>query len=91
MRSMSELNLELNTALDLLQAKENHVEELLDRIKDLEADLLLARLNTENKQRYINLLIETFSNLCSKPVIDHFNNKCKELDERGVYKNGALF
>ena len=72
---------ELSVAQDLLVCNNNLIEELRLKINELEADLCRAKFGSEQYQRYLNLLIETFTSLCSKSVIDHFNNKCKETDE----------
>lgn len=81
---------ELSYAQDLLVLNENKIEQLSERINELRCDLERANFNSEQKERYLKLLIDTFTNLCSKPVIDHFNGKCKELDERGSDNAGQV-
>lgn len=71
---------ELSCAQDMLVSNDKHIEELKHKINELEADLCRANFNAEKRERYLKLLIDTFTNLCSKPVIDHFNGKCKEID-----------
>lgn len=72
---------ELSCAQDLLVLNERHIEELKQKVNDLGVDLFRARFETENRDQYIKLLLDTFTKMCDKSVIDHIRGKCnKEID-----------